>query len=390
MINKVNPGAIVPFYQEGSWPMEHTKHVTGHGDGWKILASNRRLIPFIFWEDAAPQTVDAFQAVDLSSGKIYDIATSKIIRWKRSDDSRTWYFFRDADLGVVLPCGNYKVRIELTVGAYISDDLEVVDFRGPESQSFGVTSCAADVITLTATDTLVDTINVVKAEYRITNASTWTTMINTAVPPAYAYDIDMGAISLPAGENLIIRRVIQTSVGNVLHSLWALDWDSGDPCGTYSFFQIDDISSYLEPDVWALEISDSEKWEDKIYATGFTERAYLRAHWATPESEREIETLISNTGARILSTADTREFFTLELERIPDQFIYPLAALPDYETIYLKSQAKDYEIGPLVRGEVEFITEPGSGRYYSGGRIRWRNNRHFERQCNETETTQAV
>jgi len=388
MIYQSNPGALVPFYEEEPAAWAHTKNITQHADGWKILASNRRLIPFIFWEDDIPQVVSAFQVVNLQTGKIYDLSTALITRWKRSDESRTWYFFRDADIATVLPCGLYIIRVKLFANGYVSDPIEVIDLRGPEYQKLSVSGCSAGVLTVFATDTLIDALNTVRLEYKVSNSTTWVTVTPIIVSP-YTYEIDMSAIVLPASENLLIRRTVQTDVGNVLVITYALDWSAADPCGTYVFFQLSDDSKYAEKNVWILEFSDSEKWGDKIYENGLTERAYLRSYFDAPQIEREIESRISNTGARILSTADTKEFMVLQLERIPDQFIYPLSAYSDYDTLKLIQAATGNEIS-LIRGECEVITEAGAGRYYSGGRIRWRNNKHFERTCEETETTEAV
>lgn len=392
MLTQINPGAILPFYSESVTSMAHTRHVTGHGDGWKILASNRRLIPFVFWRDAAPATVDNFQAVNLTTGRVYDLSTSLVRRYKRADDSRTWYVYPDEDISEVLPCGTYSIRVVLSGTGYISDAIEVIDIRGPEVQRLNASGCALGVLEITATDDVIDSVDSEKFEWRLTSSGGWSTLAASSGPP-YVYEFDLSAITLQAGHNVQIRRTVRTANGNTLLGLWSLTWGNADPCGTYDLFQIDDDSTYIEPDIWIIELSDPGKWGAKIFPSFFTERIYLRAHLNVPEIEREVETLTSNTGARILQTADTREIMVLQIEQIPDQLIYPLSGIPDYETVAIYAASKAVSFSPyefsLSRGEIEFTFDAAAGRYYSQGALRWRNNKHFE-GCDDEELVTFV
>lgn len=385
MIKQVNPGALLPFYAMSTGFLRRTESLTSNADGWKILASNRRLIPFILWEDAAPKTVTAFDVVNMDTGRIWNLSTALIIRQKRSDDSRTWYFFKDADISLELPCGRYIVILNLSGTQYFSDGIQLVNMPAGEYSSISATACAGGVVTLTATDSVAGAISLVRTEYRLTGDTSWTNFPAAGSPP-YTYEFDMTAIALPSGQNILIRRTILTDAGNTLQSLYALDWDFGDPCGTYRFYQIDETSSY-RAEYWAIKFSDSAKWEDKVYKSSFQEIAYLPGYFDYPEVEREIETLVSNTGARVTTKAETREFMVMVFARVPDQFIYPLSAIGDYSSITLQQVAKTTSIGPIPGAETEFTVERDSGGYYSRGRLRWRNNYHYETACVTGETT---
>ena len=389
MTNPTNPGAFVQFFIETT-RLSGARQVSFNPDGWKVLASNRKLIPFIFWESAAPDTVIAFQLINTQTGKIYTLSTSLIDRRKRADNSKTWYIFDGSDIGETIPCGTYRYRVEFVLFSVISEEIEVINALGPEYMSLLASACASDVVTITATDTIAtgSTLLSERFEYRISDETAWTEVAETGTGP-YTYQVDMSAISLPAGENLLIRRTVTTSAGNTLITLYALDWDSGDPCGSYALLLVDDLSTYPNGNIWYLELADSVIWEDKIYEAGFVERVYLKGHWDFPEPERELKVLVDNTGNRVIDTADTREFLAMVFEKIPDQLIYLLSAIGDYSSISLNNLARNHSITGLVGAETTFAPEDSSG-YYRKGKLRFRNLKHFERAYLDGESTSAV
>lgn len=388
MINPINSGAVLPFYTESSGALAHSRQVSFNADGWKILGTNTQLLPFIFWQSGAPDVVAKFQVINIDTGKVFDLSTSLIDRRKRADNTKTWYIFDGSDIGTTLPCGTYKIRVEFVFFSVISDEIEVINAPGSEYISLATTICSLGVVTFQATDTIASAVAYERTEYRATDGSSWTTLTPTGSGP-YTYELDISAISLSAGENLLIRRTIQTDAGNTLRTLHSLDWTSGSECSTYQLLTISDESTYRNGNLWYLEISDSEDWEDKIYESGFVERIYLRGYWDFPEAEREVEVLVDNAGNRELSTADTREFSKMTFEGVADHLVGILSALGDYETISLKNLARNYAITGIIGAETDFTTEPGQG-YYSRGRLRFRSLKHFETACLNGETTSAI
>lgn len=388
MTNPTNAGAILPFYTETSGALSHARQVTYHNEGWKLLASNTNLIPFIIWQTGAPEAVSKFQAINLNTGKVTDLSTGLIDRRRRNDNTKSWYLFDGSDIGTVLDCGLYKLRLELTITSFISEEIEVVNAYGPESITINPTGCAAGVLSLQATDTVASTMDYERTEYRLSNADAWTTLTPTGSGP-YTYDIDIGSITLPAGENVLIRRTIVTTAGNTLQTLHTLTYTNADPCGTYQLLKIDDRSKYAN-NLWYLELSDSVKWEDKIYESGFVERVYFRSHWDFPEVEREVELLTDNNGNRVLNTADTREFWRIDFERVPNHLLYILSAIGDYSSIDLVDNNRGYTVFSLPGSETEFTFEPDAGGYYARGSLRFRKNKHFETTCTTGETTVAI
>lgn len=389
MINPVNPGAIVPIYTESSSQMLHSRQVSRHRDGWKILASNTNLIPFIFWEPTTPNVVISFQVFNINTGKQYDLSTALISRRKRDDNTKTWYFFDGSDIGTTLPCGTYRFRIEFALTTYVSDEIQVVEARGPEYMSLAATGCTANVLTLVAAETIESTLEYEKLEYRLTNAEGWTEISPVSSSP-YTFEFNLGEQTLPAGENLMLRHTARTSAGSVLRMFYSLNYDNADKCGTYEKYLIDDKSEYSNGNLWYIELSDSPLWSDKIYEDGFKERIYLRGHWDFPEVERETELLTDNQANAVLNTADTRELLNMVFEKVSDHLIFKLGAIGDYSSISINNVFTGYSITGIPGAETQFTTEAAANGYYSNGRLRFRDQKHFETACTEGETTSAV
>lgn len=388
MINPTNPGAILPFYLESSSQMAHSRQVSRQRDGWKILASNKSLVPFIFWESSAPDTVIKLQLFNTDNGKLYDLSTSLIDRRRRTDNSKTWYIFDGSDIGQTLPCGTYKIRVEFVLTSYISDDIQIINALGPEYMNLSANSCVANVLTFIASETLESAIDSEKLEYRLTNAQHWNEISPTSSSP-YTFPFNIGAQTLPSGENLMLRHTCRTEAGSVLQMFYSLNYDNADKCGTYEVYLMDDKSTYSADSLFCIEISDSVLWGNKIYEDGFKERIYLRGHWDFPEVEREVEVLTDNQANAVLSTADTREFLALDLEKVSDHLLYKLGSIGDYSTISITNVMTGYSITGIPGAETEFTSEPGSG-YYSRGRLRFRDQKHFETPCTEGETTVGI
>lgn len=389
MIKPVNPGAILPMFLETASPLAHSRQVSFHADGWKILGSNRKLLPFIFWQSGAADSVVKFQVINIGTGKVHDLSTSLIDRRRRTDNTKTWYLFDGSDIGETLPCGVYKIRVELVLASFISDEIEVINAWGPEYIGLLDTGCTSDVLSLQGSDTIASAISYQRTEYRISNATAWTAIPTTGTGP-YTYDLDLSTIVLPAGENVIIRRTIQTTAGNTLRTIHTLDYTNADPCGTRSLLLVNDKSVYANGDLWYLELADSPLWDDKIYESGFVERVYLRGHWDFPEVEREVEVFTDNIGGRVLNTADTKEFLTMDFEKVADHLLYKLSTLGDYSTLSLDNVSRNYSITGIPGAETTFSSQPDAGGYYSRGRIRFRENKHFETTCTDSETTIAI
>ena len=347
--------------------MAHSRQVSRQRDGWKVLGSNKSLIPFIFWEPATPNVVIKLQVFNTDTGKLYDLSTALIDRRKRADNSKTWYIFDGSDIGQTLPCGTYKIRVEFALTSYISDDIQIVNALGPEYMSLSANSCVANVLTFIASETLESAIDSEKLEYRLTNAQHWNEISPTSSSP-YTFPFNIGAQTLPSGENLMLRHTCRTEAGSVLQMFYSLNYDNADKCGTYEVYLIDDKSTYSADSLFCIEISDSVLWGDKIYEDGFKERIYLRGHWDFPEVEREVEVLTDNQANAILSTADTREFLALDLEKVSDHLLFKLGAIGDYSTISITNVVTGYSITGIPGAETEFTSEPGSG-YYSRGTI---------------------
>lgn len=389
MINPINPGAILPIYTESSTQMFHSRQVSRHRDGWKIFASNNKLIPFIFWIDSAPDVVIKFQAFNIDNGKLHDLSTALISRRRRSDNTRTWYFFDGSDISTTLPCGAYRLRIEFALTNYVSDVIQVVNALGPEYMSLSPTGCAANVLTLVSTETLVSSITYQKLEYRLTNTDSWTEISPVSSSP-YTFDFNLGAQTLPAGENLMLRHTCTTTAGSVLEMFYSLNYDNADKCGTYEMYLLDDRSEYSNGDLWYLEFSDSPLWDNKIYEDGFKERIYLKGHWDFPEVERETELFTDNQANAVLNTADTREFLVMVFEKVADHLIFKLGSIGDYSSIALHNVFTGYSITGIPGAETQFTTEAAANGYYSNGRLRFRDQKHFETACTEGETTVAI
>ena len=389
MINPTNPGAILPFYIESSGQMLHSRQVSRHVDGWKTLASDKKLIPFILWESAAPDVVQKLQVFNTNTGKLYDLSTSLIDRRRRSDNSKTWYIFDGSDIGQTLPCGTYRIRMELLLTTYISDEIQVVNASGAESMTLTVDSCSANTLTLIASETLDSTLSYEKLEYRLTNSEHWTQISPSSSSP-YTFPFNIGAVTLPAGENILLRHTARTTAGSVLELYYSLNYDNADKCGTYEMYLIDDRSKQANENLWYLEIADSPLRGDKIYEDGFKERVYLHGHWDFPEPERETEILTDNQANAVLSTADTREFLVMVFEKVADHLLFKLTSIGDYSSISLNNVFTGYSISGIPGAETEFTSEPAANGYYSNGRLRFRDQKHFETACTDGETTIAI
>ncbi|MCB1322600.1 MAG: hypothetical protein KDK34_20240, partial [Leptospiraceae bacterium] len=308
------------------------------------------LIPVILWLDAAPATVNGFAVINVKTGLYHTLSTSLIDRVKRSDNSRTWYLFDGSDIGQTLPCGTYKIRLRIGSAVYLSDEIQVVNAPGQETISLTTGSCISFSLDFTASDTIASAINSERFEYRRTSATNWTNLAPSSTMPN-VYDFDLAPKNL-AGDNYLIRRTVITDAGLVLQSFYSMTWGAVDPCGDYVFTLIDEQNTY--PDVWYLEISDSVKWEDKVYSGGFKERIYFRGYWDFPEPEREIEVLTDNQANAVLNTADTREFLVMAIAKVADHLTYKLTALGDYSTISLVNPFSGYTITGIPGAETEF------------------------------------
>lgn len=387
MINPINTGAILPFYTETASRMSHSRQVSQHADGFRILASNKSLIPFIFWELTAPQVVVNFQLFNIGSGAMYDLSTSLIDRRKRVDNSKTWYIFDGSDIGQTIPCGTYKLRVEFALSSYISDEIEIVNALGPEYATLTATACATDILTLESSETTESSVIDNRLHYRLSNSNNWIQVLALiGTPTEFNFSLSP---NLSANESIQIRHTVTTEAGNTLVNIYSLTYDNGDKCGTYQIHLIDDRSTYAGGDLWEIQLSDSIIWGDKIYEAGFVEKIYLRGHWDFPEAEREVEILTDNQANAVLNTADTREYLIMIFEKVADHLIYKLAALGDYSTISLYSVFTDYSITGIPGAEAQFSTDTGSG-YYSTGKLRFRDQKHFETACTEGETTVIV
>ena len=389
MINPTNPGAVLPFYIESGSQMAHSRQVSRHADGWKIFASNQKLIPFIFWEPTTPDVVLKFQAINIETGRVHSLSTGLIDRRKRTDNSKTWYLFDGSDIGTVLPCGTYKIRIEFALTSYISDEIQVVNAQGPEYMSLASTGCVGNILTLVATETLESTLEYEMLEYKYSGGGSWVEISPTSSAP-YTFPFNLGAVTLPPNQNLILRHTARTSAGSVLRMLYALSYTNADPCGTYTLYLISDESTYTNGDLWYLEIADSPLWDDKIYEAGFVERVYFKGYWDFPEQEREVEILTDNQANAVLNTADTREFLVMAMGKIADHLLYKLNAIGDYSTISLINVFTGYSITGIPGAETQFTSEKDAGGYYSTGKLRFRDQKHFETACTTSETTTAV
>lgn len=386
MINPINTGAVLPFFLAGS---DSSRQASRQESGFQLKASNTNLIPFIFWLDTTPDTVLEFRVLSMTTGLIVELDTALINRRRRTDLSRTWYFFNGDDISEVLPCGVYKIQVSFLLTTYESDEIKVVEARGGEYFTLGINSCAANILTLGATDTISKPSSSVIGQtlsYKLSDSSNWVNVSPFTTSP-YTFQLDIGSITVPTDGSLLIRREVATQAGGNLVMEYSLRYTNADPCGTASLFFLRDLSTYTNDSLWYLEFFDSIGWGDKIYEDSFVERIYFDGNFDFPEQEREEEVLTDNQGNQVLNTANTIEYQVMVMGDLADSSLFVLGSIGDYSDISIVNNSAG------VQGDVispTFSSSPDTAGIYSRGRLRYIDRKYFETACTEAENTVAL
>ena len=111
MINRINPGSVLPFYNN----LNNQAHKFYWNAGWLIPLDNRYLIPFQFRVNGSVSAVTQFQLIGATT---INLNTNLITL--TADQDVTYVTFNGGDTGTAHPCGEYyiKVQIDSSINVY--------------------------------------------------------------------------------------------------------------------------------------------------------------------------------------------------------------------------------------------------------------------------------
>lgn len=374
MIGQINSGAALPFFTD---PKYQTRYYSD--DGHMIIASSIYLIPFMFWVDEAPDTVEKFYLVNVMNGAVTELDETKIGRRRLSDDSKAWYYFTGEDLETNIECGIYYIVVELGDGTkYYSDLINVQTFGVAETCTTVVNSVDVGLIELKSTHVLNTNISSAKVYYQVNGIGSWTELSTVVAGSQVTWEMPVPIPNLGAWYK--IRYLYKTGLRNWVERFISLKFDNGDPGNTYKINVIDD-NFIAHRELFEITIDNTTDYNNYLYSiSGVTQKLYLPGSFGFPEVQRQNEFEENGDGETSLVLAKTRVKQTLTLLYIPDQFLQILSDINAYDnvTIIDLNNGKEYEAI-----ETEFTPATQEDGYYSRGVLRFQSDYIQRGACGE-------
>jgi hypothetical protein len=360
MTNQLNKGCILGFYADEKYQARNT-----NPDGCLLMASDKYLLPFMVWHDAAPFTVGKFRLVSVDTGEQVDLSTSLIARKKKSDNSRTWYYFDGSDVGAEFFCGLYYIVLELASGPkFVSDVIQVrkLEYGNHFTPLF-------DTLTPTPVVKIIHSGSAIESAVASYQNNGSGGSISTAVTISGL--ANSTTFTIPAGSLVNtwvkIRYWFKTFEGPAREVFLSVRYGPG-PSFTPDIevmgYEFTEAKSFFQ-----LRLGASQDLGNLIYSTGWKQWIYLQGGYNYPQIQNEREVSINGDGETLLLSDSIRVKQELGLIEIPDQALPSLArvAILNNCDLYDLKTSQQFNLKELEFevGQQEGYTSTGILRFQS-------------------------
>lgn len=375
MIGQINTGCALPFFVS-------TKYQTRYlnDEGCRIIASNAYLLPFQFWVDEAPDTVNKFQLVNVVSGYMIDLDTSLIKRKRLASDAKAWYYFTGEDIDEILECGNYYIIVQVGTTNYYSDVINVRVIGVPETFDLEIGTVGVSEMEIVATHTVNTIITSAKVSYQINGLGDHT-VVSTAIAGGDTVTWEVPIPIPDFGAWYKIKYLTRSNFNTVFERIFTLKFDNGDPAGTAQIEYLNDKITGIN-DLFLIEIDNSTDYGSVIYSvTDVNQKLYLEGSFGFPEVVRNAEFEQNGNGVSFPVFSQTRLKQALTLINVPDQFIQILSDLNAHSSVTIT----DMKTGKVYTNvnETEFALADQEDGYFSKGVLRFQSDYSQRGACGE-------
>lgn len=363
----VNPGNILPFYEEGysSNDRRWQRHRQIGTDlvPYGLPCPRTRLLPFQFTVDVALVSVTTFALVNAEDDSETIVLDPGELEYEaEAGTNRHWITWKaDTDLSIVPDCGYWYVFFNInSVGRFVSEVLYCTDFCGFETVDLQIEgdSCSEGGGNIQFT---------LEAVISAGSGTTYTIERKTGLSwNVLETDTSADIVELLSAESREYRIQATTQCGLIITKEYEATWDSADGCNTLTLtpgtVSVNEAGILSTPPVWRLNFSNTTDKADVLYQTGYKQYLYLPLPiWDVPEIERQTEIKVNGLGQETRRFTRTVERHGFEVADIPDFVLGWLTKSGDLDTIKLED-AKLIDALAQVEVEITNLTFESPGR----------------------------
>lgn len=334
MRTPINSACVLPFYTD------ITQQVRSAHDGFGIVASSTKLIPFTFDEDE-PAAVSEFHLIEINGARTYKIP-DLLMAVEVDTDGKAVYYFDGDNLKFTVICGQYFIKASIKNGdrVYYSAILNVQNICSAENVEVGY-------------------IGEVNNQHRFSisplmsspQLETVGTYENGQITVSVATPTHFDTALIGIGETSTIIRKVKTDC-SLIDARYFFKRTSAGVGEIHLFSRAYSIDEPSEG-IWYLEYSHDKDVERIPYSSGYKQRFYCKPVFASPSPDENNSYLPNGDGKEYLEQAILKGQLVITIPDVPDGAIEPLKFAMRHKYKKLVNTVTGLEI-ELDKAEISF------------------------------------